>query len=41
MGKQLPYIAVAMVNFALMFVMALLVFNVPLKGSFLTLLLGR
>ena len=39
-GKQLPYIAVAMVNFALMFVMALLVFNVPLKGSFLTLLLG-
>jgi ribosome-dependent ATPase len=39
-GKQLPYIAVAMVNFALMFVMALLVFKVPLKGSFLTLLLG-
>ena len=39
-GKQLPYVAVAMVNFALMFVMALLVFNVPLKGSFLTLLLG-
>ena len=39
-GKQLPYIAVAMVNFASMFVMALLVFNVPLKGSFLTLLLG-
>jgi ribosome-dependent ATPase len=26
-GKQLPYVAVAMVNFALMFVMALLVFN--------------
>jgi ribosome-dependent ATPase len=39
-GKQLPYVAVAMVNFALMFVMALLVFQVPLKGSFLTLLLG-
>jgi ribosome-dependent ATPase len=39
-GKQLPYVAVAMVNFALMFVMALLVFNVPLKGSFPTLLLG-
>ena len=33
-GKQLPYIAVAMVNFALMFVMALFVFRVPLKGSF-------
>ena len=29
-----------MVNFALMFLMALFVFNVPLKGSFLTLLLG-
>ncbi len=39
-GKQLPYIALAMVNFALMFLMALIVFRVPLKGSFLTLLLG-
>ena len=39
-GKQLPYIAVAMVNFALMLLMALFVFQVPLKGSFLTLLLG-
>jgi ribosome-dependent ATPase len=39
-GKQLPYVAVAMVNFALMFVMALFVFKVPLKGSFSTLLLG-
>ena len=29
-----------MVNFALMFVMALFVFKVPLKGSFPTLLLG-
>ena len=40
LGKQLPYIAVATVNFALMFVMALFVFQVPLKGSFPTLLLG-
>ena len=40
LGKQLPYIAVAMINFALMFVMALVVFQVPLKGSFLTLFLG-
>ena len=40
LGKQLPYIAVAMVNFALMFLMALFVFQVPLKGSFPTLLLG-
>jgi ribosome-dependent ATPase len=39
-GKQLPYVAVAMVNFALMFLMALFVFQVPLKGSFVTLLLG-
>jgi ribosome-dependent ATPase len=40
LGKQLPYIAVAMVNFVLMLVMALLVFQVPFKGSFPTLLLG-
>ena len=40
LGKQLPYIAVAMANFALMFLMALFVFEVPLKGSFLVLLLG-
>jgi ribosome-dependent ATPase len=39
-GKQLPYIAVAMANFALMFVMALFVFKVPLKGGFLTLVVG-
>jgi len=39
-GKQLPYIAVAMANFALMFLMAIFVFQVPLKGSFPTLLLG-
>ncbi len=39
-GKQLPYIAVAMVNFALMFVMALVVFKVPLKGNFATLVSG-
>ena len=40
LGKQLPYIAVAMINFALMFLMALFLFQVPLKGSFLALLLG-
>jgi ribosome-dependent ATPase len=39
-GKQLPYIAIAMVNFVLLFLMALFVFEVPLKGSLLTLLLG-
>jgi len=40
LGKQLPYIGLAMVNFALMFLMALYIFRVPLKGSFLTLALG-
>jgi ribosome-dependent ATPase len=40
LGKQLPYIGVAMINFVLMFLMALIVFRVPLKGSFPTLLLG-
>ena len=40
LGKQLPYVALAMVNFALMFTVALAVFGVPLKGSFLTLLAG-
>jgi ribosome-dependent ATPase len=40
LGKQLPYIAVAMVNFALMFLMALFVFQVPLRGSFPLLLSG-
>jgi ribosome-dependent ATPase len=39
-GKQLPYIAIAMINFAMMFLMALFIFQVPLKGSFLVLLLG-
>jgi ribosome-dependent ATPase len=40
LGKQIPYIAVAMANFILMFLMALFVFQIPLKGSFPTLLLG-
>jgi ribosome-dependent ATPase len=39
-GKQLPYIGVAMANFAVMFLMALFLFGVPLKGSFPTLLAG-
>ena len=40
LGKQLPYVAGALVNFAVMFVMALFVFGVPLKGSFIALLVG-
>jgi ribosome-dependent ATPase len=39
-GKQLPYIAVAMVNFVGLFLMAIFVFDVPIKGPFLTLLIG-
>jgi ribosome-dependent ATPase len=39
-GKQLPYIGLAVTNFAVMFLMALFVFRVPLKGSFLALLAG-
>jgi ribosome-dependent ATPase len=40
LGKQLPYIAVAMANFTLMLMLALFVFRVPFKGSFPTLLSG-
>ena len=39
-GKQLPYIAIGMINFMILLLTAVLVFGVPLKGSFLTLLLG-
>ena len=38
LGKQLPYIVLALLNFILMIGLATLVFNVPIKGSFLTLL---
>jgi len=38
LGKQVPYVGLAMVNFGLMFLMALFVFGVPLRGSFPTLL---
>jgi ribosome-dependent ATPase len=39
-GKQLPYIGIAMINFVFLFIMAILIFGVPIKGPFLTLLLG-
>src|SRR5246500_2514411 len=39
-GKQLPYVAVAMVNFVFLFLMAIFIFRVPIKGPFLTLLIG-
>ena len=37
LGKQLPYIALAMLNFLLLTALAVLMFGVPIKGSFLTL----
>ena len=37
LGKQLPYIVLAMVNFLLLALLAVTLFGVPLKGSFLAL----
>jgi ribosome-dependent ATPase len=39
-GKQVPYVILGMANFLLMTAMALIVFGVPIKGSFATLSLG-
>ncbi|OFX04314.1 MAG: multidrug ABC transporter ATP-binding protein [Alphaproteobacteria bacterium RIFCSPHIGHO2_12_FULL_66_14] len=39
-GKQLPYVALGMVNFLLLTLLAVTVFGVPLKGSFATLAAG-
>jgi len=40
LGKQLPYVGLAMVNFFLMALLAVTVFGVPVKGSFLALTLA-
>jgi len=40
LGKQLPYVAVSLVNFALLMVLAIGIFHVPLKGSAATLALA-
>ena len=40
LGKQLPYIVLAMINFLLLTVVATTVFGVPVKGSFATLALA-
>jgi ribosome-dependent ATPase len=40
LGKQLPYIALAFANFFVMFLMAIFIFEVPLKGGFFVLALG-
>jgi ribosome-dependent ATPase len=37
LGKQLPYVAIGMINFFVLTALALLVFRVPIKGSFLML----
>ncbi len=39
LGKQLPYIAIGMINYFILMLMAIVVFQVPLKGSGLTLTL--
>lgn len=40
LGKQLPYIAVGLINFVIMLLMALFLFGVPLKGSLPALMVG-
>jgi len=40
LGKQFPYILIAMLNFATFVVLAVFLFQVPIKGSFPALLLG-
>ena len=40
LGKQLPYVGLAMLNFFLMSLLAVTVFGVPVKGSFLVLALA-
>ena len=40
LGKQLPYVVVAMLNFAVLAAMAVFVFGVPLKGSLAALAVG-
>jgi ribosome-dependent ATPase len=40
LGKQLPYVAISMVNFAIMTLMTIALFQVPLKGSGLALAFG-
>lgn len=40
LGKQIPYVALGMLNFALLTLMAVTVFGVPLKGSFPALAVG-
>lgn len=40
LGKQVPYVALSMASFLLMALLAVTLFDVPIKGSFFTLLLA-
>ncbi len=40
LGKQIPYIAIALINFFILVAMAIFLFEVPIKGSFAALCLG-
>ncbi|EKO3578261.1 ribosome-associated ATPase/putative transporter RbbA [Vibrio metschnikovii] len=40
LGKQLPYVVLAIINFLLMCLLAVTLFEVPITGSFITLLLA-
>jgi ribosome-dependent ATPase len=40
LGKQIPYVGVALINFVILFLMAVFVFDVPFQGSFPTLAAG-
>lgn len=40
LGKQLPYVVLAMLSFLMLVALAIFVFEVPIKGSFLTLTAG-
>ena len=40
LGKQLPYVAIALINFACLVLLALFLFRVPIKGSLLALVIG-
>lgn len=40
LGKQVPYIAIALINFFILVAMAIFLFEVPIKGSFAALCLG-
>ncbi|HXV23055.1 MAG TPA: ribosome-associated ATPase/putative transporter RbbA [Alphaproteobacteria bacterium] len=40
LGKQLPYVIIALISFFTLLLMAYFLFHVPVKGSFITLLAG-